>query len=229
MRIAVIGTGSVGRALAGALAGAGHQVVVGTRNPDETLARSEPDRMGRAPYAEWAAAHPDVPLTSFAEAGGHGQVVVNATSGDGSLSALAAAGDLDGRVVLDVANPLDHSVGFPPILSVANDDSLAERIQRAHPGARVVKTLNTVTANVMVEPGLVPGEHNLFMAGDDAGAKEVVVGLLGDLGWPASRVLDLGGIRAARSLEMYLPLWLSLMSAGGSAVFNIAVVRPTGQ
>ena len=171
MRIAVLGTGVVGRTLAEAFATRGHDLVVGTRDAAATLGRTEPDGMGTPPYAEWAAAHPDIPLVPLADAGSHGEVLVNATNGEGSLAALCGAGDLDGTVVLDVSNPLDFSQGFPPTLSVANTDSLAEQLQRALPRARVVKSLNTMTAAVMVDPALVPGEHNVFVAGEDAAAK----------------------------------------------------------
>ncbi len=223
MRIAVLGTGAVGRTLAAAFASRGHQVVVGTRDVGTTLARTEPE--GSESFADWAAAHPGVRLVPYAEAGAHGEVLVNATTGAGSVAALAAAAVADGTVVLDVSNPLDFSAGFPPTLSVANTDSVGEQLQRRFPAVRVVKTLNTVNARIMVEPGLVPGEHQVFVAGEDDEAKRVAVGLLGELGWPPTRVIDLGGIRAARSTEMYLPLWLSLMGAIGSAAFNIQVVQ----
>ena len=227
MKIAVLGTGMVGRALAGRLAELGHDVVVGTRDPQETLARSEPDAMGTPPYAQWQQDHPGVRLVGFAEAGVHGELVVNATAGAGSLAALETAGadNLAGKVLVDVANPLDFSHGMPPILSVANTDSLAEQIQRAFPGARVVKTLNTMNAWVMVDPTRVPGRHHVFVAGDDDAAKETVSGLLHEFGWPEEAIVDLGGIRAARGTEMYLPLWLSLWGALGSGDFNIAVVQ----
>jgi len=225
MHIAVLGTGVVGRTLAEAFAARGHDLVVGTRDVAATLGRTEPDGMGTPPYAEWADAHPDIPLVPLADAGSHGEVLVNATSGGGSLEALRGAGDLDGTVVLDVSNPLDFSQGYPPTLSVANSDSLAEQLQRALPQARVVKSLNTMTAAVMVDPALVPGEHHVFVAGEDAAAKAVVTELLGELGWPAERVLDLGGLRAARAAEMYLPMWLTLMGVTGSPLFNIQVNR----
>ena len=227
MKIAVLGTGMVGRALAGRLAERGHDVVAGTRDVQEALARSEPDAMGTPPYAQWQQDHPAVRLVAFAEAGSHGKLVVNATAGGGSLAALEAvsAASLAGKVLVDVANPLDYSQGMPPILSVANTDSLGEQIQRAFPDARVVKTLNTMNAFVMVDPGRVPGRHNVFLAGDDPAAKETVKGLLGEFGWPEQAIVDLGGIRAARGTEMYLPLWLSLWGALGSGDFNIAVVR----
>jgi predicted dinucleotide-binding enzyme len=223
MKIAVLGTGSAGRTLAVAFASRGHQVVVGTRDVATTLARTEPE--GSESVAEWAAEHRDVRLVPYAEAGAHGEVLVNATSGAGSLAALEAAAVAEGTVVLDVSNPLDFSAGFPPTLSVANTDSVGEQLQRAFPAVRVVKTLNTVNARVMVEPALVPGEHHIFVAGEDDDAKRLAVALLGELGWPSARVIDLGGIRAARSTEMYLPLWLSLMGAVGSPLFNVQVVR----
>jgi 8-hydroxy-5-deazaflavin:NADPH oxidoreductase len=227
MQIAVLGTGTVGRTLALALSRRGHEVVIGTRNVADTLGRTDTDAMGNPPFAQWQAEHGDVALVSFADAGWDAEAVVNATAGSGSLAALTAVGAdrLAGKVLVDVANPLDFSQGMPPVLSVANTDSLAEQLQRAFPGARVVKTLNTVTAQVMVDPSRVPGEHSMFMAGDDVAAKSVVTGLLGDLGWPADAVIDLGGLRSARGLEMYLPLWLSLWGALGTADFNIAVTR----
>jgi predicted dinucleotide-binding enzyme len=227
MKFAVLGTGIVGRTLAGKLAELGHDVVVGTRDPEQTLARTEGDAMGNPPYADWQREYTDVRLVPFAEAGLHGEVVVNATAGAGSVAALEAAGadNLAGKVIVDVANPLDFSQGFPPTLSVCNDDSLAEQIQRAFPAARVVKTLNTINCRLMVEPVRVPGRHQIFVAGEDAAAKETVRGLLSEFGWSDDSVIDLGGIRAARGAEMYLPLWLSILGLTGSGDFNIAVVR----
>lgn len=212
MQIAVLGTGAVGRTLAAALAAAGHEVVVGTRDPDVTRER-----------AEWATSR--LPLATFREAAEPATVVVNATHGDSSLEVLAHAGTaLAGTVLLDVANPLDFTSGFPPTLTVKDTDSLAEQIQRAFPDARVVKSLNTVAAEVMVDPGAVgAGDSTMFVAGDDEDAKEVVTLLLGELGW--HDVVDLGELAAARGMEMYLPLWLRLWGALDGRVFNIKVVR----
>ena len=227
MRIAVLGTGTVGRTLAGSLSELGHDVVIGTRSVGETLARTDADAMGNPPYAEWQKEHESVRLVPLAEAGVHGEIVVNATSGGGSLAALDAVGatNLAGKVLVDVANPLDFSEGFPPTLLVANTDSLGEQIQRAFPDARVVKTLNTMSAYVMVDPARLPSRHDVFLAGDDDAAKETVKTLLRGFGWPEESVVDLGGIRAARGPEMYLPLWLSLYGAAGTGDFNVAVVR----
>lgn len=226
MNIAVLGTGTVGQTLAAALADLDHAVTIGTRDPAATLARTEPDRLGAPPMAQWLPEHPGVALLAFDQVAADAELVVNATSGRVSLGALAAVGQhLDGKVLLDAANPLDFSAGYPPTLTVANTDSLAEQVQRAHPAARVVKSLNTINAALMVEPTRVPGEHQLFVAGEDDDAKATVAALLGELGWPADRVLDLGGLRAARSMEMYLPFWLSLAGALGTTDVNIQVRR----
>ncbi|MGH2841433.1 MAG: NADPH-dependent F420 reductase, partial [Solirubrobacteraceae bacterium] len=155
----------------------------------------------------------------------YGEVVVNATAGAASLQALEQAGaeQLAGKVLVDVSNPLDFSQGMPPTLTVCNDDSLGEQIQRAFPDARVVKTLNTVTAALMVEPALVPGAHTVFVCGNDDGAKTQVRELLAGFGWPPDSILDLGDISAARGTEMYLPLWLRLWGATGTGVLNVEV------
>jgi hypothetical protein len=227
MKIAVMGTGPVGQALAGKLAELGHEVTVGTRNPEETLARTEPDYMGNPPFKAWLEAHAGVGLATSTDAAAQAELLVNATSGAGSIAMLESAGveNLAGKVLVDVANPLDYSQGMPPSLFVSNTDSLGEQIQRAFPEAKVVKALNTMNCEVMVDPGKVPGEHDVFLCGEDVDAKEQVAGLLRSFGWPAERIRDLGGISSARGTEMYLPLWLRLWSTVGTGYFNIAVVQ----
>ncbi len=228
MRIAVLGTGMVGRALAGRLSGLGHAVVVATRNVEQTLARTDPGAMGTPPYAEWQQANPQVRLVSFAEAGAHADLFVNATAGTSRLNALEAVGSdgLAGKIVLDLAIPLDLSQGMPPKLLVANTDSLGEQIQRAFPNARVVKTLNTVFFQVMIDPSRVPGRHSIFVAGEHQDAKQTVRGLLAEFGWPEDSVIDLGGIHAARATEMYMQLYFTLVGVfGGDFDFNVAVIR----
>jgi predicted dinucleotide-binding enzyme len=209
MRIAVIGSGVVGRTLSSAFRRIGHDVVVGTRDPDATAQREE-----------WSGS--DLPLVPFREAGTGADLVVNATSGAASLDALAPV-DLDGRVLIDVSNPLDFSAGFPPTLTVKDTDSLAEQIQRAHPEARVVKALNTVTAGVMVDPGSLPETSTIFLAGDDPLARELVRELLGRLGWVD--IVEFPTLDASRGLEMWLPLWVRLMANLGTADFNLRLVR----
>ena len=218
MRIAVLGTGVVGRTLAAGLHALGHDVVMGTRDPASTLARDD------EALSRWRAEHDAVGLLTFADAASGSDLVVNATSGAATLDVLDQAGEaLDGRVLLDVSNPLDFSRGFPPTLFVADTDSLAEQAQAAHPRARVVKALNTMTADLMVRPGLLPEGTTVFVSGDDPDAKEVVTGLLHSLGH--TDVLDLGGLATARGTEMYLALWVRAMGALGTPLFNIRVVR----
>jgi predicted dinucleotide-binding enzyme len=190
----------VGHTLAGKLRELGHEVSIGTRNPRDSA-------------------------LTYADAAASAELIVNATAGAASLEALDAAGaeNLAGKVVLDVTNALDFSRGRPPVLTVSNDDSLGERIQRAHPEAKVVKALNTVNADIMVEPSRVPGDHVVFVCGNDVVAKEQVVELLGLFGWPPERIVDLGDIKSARGPEMYFALWISLMGALGTSQFNIAL------
>ena len=166
------------------------------------------------------------PPATFAEAASFGELVLNCTAGVHSLEALRLAGaeSLAGKVVVDVANPLDFSGGFPPQLSVPEGDSLAEQIQREFPRSRVVKALNTVTASVMVDPDRLTEPTDLFIAGDDEAAKADVKALLSELGWAPGRVRDLGGLEAARVCERYLLMWLALMGVMGSAEFNVRLV-----
>lgn len=148
-----------------------------------------------------------------------------AGNGSAALDMLTAAGadHLAGKVVLDISNPLDFSAGFPPTLFVKDTDSLGEQVQAAFPEARVVKSLNTLTAALMVEPGLLGATTTVFVSGDDAAAKATVTDLL--TGFGHTDVIDLGGIETARGTEMFLPLWLRTMGALGTGMFNISVVR----
>jgi predicted dinucleotide-binding enzyme len=168
-----------------------------------------------------------VKLATFADAARFGEAIINATSGGGAMPALEGAGAeaLGDKILLDVSNPLDFSKGFPPTLSVSNDDSLGEQIQRAFPRLRVVKTLNTLTAALMVNPAAVNGgDHTLFVSGNDADAKATVKRWLGEwYGW--RDVIDLGDITTARGPEMWLPLWLRLMGALGTPMFQLKIVR----
>ena len=227
MRIAVLGTGMVGQAVAGKLAALGHEVVVGTRDPQETLARSEPDYLGNPPFGTWLETHSGIGLGTPAEATAAAELIVNATNGAGSVAMLESAGEenLAGKIVVDIANPLDVSQGMPPSLFVCNTDSLGEQIQRRFPQTRVVKALNTMNCEVMVDPAKVPGEHDVFLCGEDADAKRQVTELLESFGWPAEHIRDLGGITSARGTEMYLALWVRLWGALGTGHFNIAVAR----
>jgi hypothetical protein len=227
MKIAVFGTGMVGQALAGKLSELGYNVTVGTRDVEATMARTEPGPLGNPPFPVWRQTHPDVGLETAVDAAAGAELIVNATNGAGSIAMLEAAGEdnLSGKVLIDVANPLDFSQGRPPSLFVSNTDSLGEQIQRRFPQARVVKALNTMNCEVMVDPGKVPGEHDVFLCGEDAEAKRQVGELLESFGWQSHRIVDLGGISSARGTEMYVALWLRLWGTLGTGYFNIAVVR----
>lgn len=227
MKIAVLGTGVVGQTLAAKLAQLGHDVMVGTRDAAETRARSEPGPYGQPSFRAWMEQNPEVRLGSYAEAARHGEIMINATNGMGSLAALHQAGEtnMSDKILMDIANPLDFSKGMPPTLSVSNTDSLGEQIQREFPRVKVVKTLNTVTASLMVNPGLIgDGQHTIFVSGNDPAAKTKVCAWLADwFGW--KDILDLGDIITARGAEMYLPLWLCLWGATGTGMLNIKVIK----
>jgi hypothetical protein len=216
MKIAVLGTGEVGRRIGSKLVGVGHEVMLGSRTADNDKA------VAWAKEAGSRASH-----GTFADAAGSAELVFNCTSGAASLTVLDAAGakNLAGKILVDLSNPLDFSGGFPPKLSVCNTESLGERIQAALPDTKVVKTLNTMANPIMVDPQSVgDGEHDVFVSGNDSGAKATVTALLQrDFGW--KRVIDLGDITTARGTEAWLLLWTRLYAALGNAEFNLALVR----
>lgn len=216
MNIGVLGTGGVGRTLATKFVDVGHQVMIGSR------------RAGNDKAVAWAAeAGEGGSEGSFADAAAFGELLVNATAGAASLDALGAAGSssLAGKVLMDVSNALDFSGGFPPSLSVCNTDSLGEQIQRQFPESLVVKVFNTMNSDVMVNPGMLGGSHNAFLCGDSDGAKQKVIAILESFGWPASDIVDVGGIDGARGMEMYVMFWVRLMGTLGGPHFNIKIVR----
>jgi 8-hydroxy-5-deazaflavin:NADPH oxidoreductase len=226
VRFGILGTGVVGKSIAVRLDGLGHDVIVGTRNPEETLSRTDPDQYGNPPFGAWQEEHPEVRLGTFAEAAAHGDMVVNATAGAVSLEALEQAGEdnLNGKILIDIANPLDFSKGMPPTLLVSNIDSLGEQIQRRFPEAKVVKTLHTMNAYLMVDPAqLAATDHTVFVSGDDAEAKARVSELLRSFGW--SDIIDLGDITTARGTEMVLPIWVRLFGVFQKPIYNFKIVR----
>ena len=214
MRVGVLGTGDVGGRLGSKLVSLGHEVKMGSRTAQNAKA------------AEWTKGNGSrASAGTFADAAKFGEVVFNCTAGSASLEALKLAGakNLAGKVLVDVANPLDFSKGMPPTLTVCNTDSLGEQIQRAFPEAKVVKALNTIGNEVMVNPGLVPGEHDTFVCGNDPQAKAKVVEILRAFGWKSP--IDLGDITAARGLEMVLPIWVRLMVTLKTRNFNFKIAR----
>jgi predicted dinucleotide-binding enzyme len=214
VRIGILGTGVVGQTIGGKLVSLGHDVKLGSRTAtNEKAAKWVDQQRSRASQG------------TFADAASFGEIVFNCTSGMVSLEALKAAGaaNLAGKVLVDVSNPLDFSHGMPPTLSVCNSDSIGEQIQRTFPDAKVVKTLNTINTAVMVDPSVVPGDHDVFVGGNDADAKLRVTELLRSFGWRT--IIDLGDISSARGTEMLLPIWLRLMGTFKGPTFNFHIAR----
>jgi 8-hydroxy-5-deazaflavin:NADPH oxidoreductase len=226
MKVGIIGGGSVGQTIAAKLIANGHDVRLGIRNPSpEELAK---ERMMAKPLTQWVK-ETGGKVVTFADAAKHGEIIFNVTHGDASISALTMAGaaNLKGKVLIDVANPLDFSQGMPPGLlqKYSHFTSLGEEVQKAFPEARVVKAFNTVSAFAMVDASFVAGDHDLFIAGNDAGAKKAVENLARkEFGWKS--IVDLGDIVGARATEHLLPLWVRLWMLGGSPKVNIKLVRP---
>jgi predicted dinucleotide-binding enzyme len=215
MKIGILGTGMVGTTLGSKLIQLGHEVKLGSRSANNEKA------------AEWVrTAGRQASQGTFADAAAFGEVVLNCTSGGASLEALrmAEAGNLRGKVLVDVANPLDFSKGQPPSLLVSNTDSLAEQIQAAFPETKVVKALNTMWAGIMVNPRMLPDTHHTFLSGNDATAKARVKELLRSFGWQEGEIVDLGDITTARGTEMMLPLWVRIWGATQNGAFNFKIV-----
>jgi predicted dinucleotide-binding enzyme len=214
MKIGILGTGMVGTTIGSKLVALGHHVTLGSREA------------GNEKGAAWAAkAGANASHGTFATAAAEAEVLFNCTNGGSSVAAIEAAGaaNVRGKVLVDVANPLDFSRGMPPTLLVANNDSLGERIQKAFPEAKVVKALNTVNCEIMVNPGRLSGDTDTFVCGNDADAKARVAEILRGFGWKS--VVDLGDITAARGVEAYLLLWIRMMGAVGTPHFNVKIVR----
>ncbi len=215
LKIGILGTGDVGNRIGSKLISLNHEVKMGSRTADNSRA------------VEWVKANgAKASQGTFSDAARFGDLIFNCTSGIASIDALNMAGtnNLSGKVLVDIANPLDFSKkGFSPTLSVCNTDSLAEQIQRTFPQSKVVKALNTMGNPVMVDPELIPGDHDVFICGNDVQAKTDVVEILKSFGW--KNPIDLGDISAARGLEMVLPLWLRLYGIFQDRNFNFKIAR----
>lgn len=230
MKITIIGTGSVGQYIAARSAELGHDVMMGTRNVAEKLASTAKDVYGNPPFSEWYAANSKVKLETFSKAASFGELVFNATHGGNSIEALKQAGakNLAGKILVDVANPLDFSKGMPPSLleGLNNTNSLGEEIQKTFAETKVVKTLNTIWCGLMVNPGMIGGgDHINYISGNNAEAKKKVRKLLIEFGWKDENLIDLGDITGARAAESVLPIWVRVMGAINSGVFNFRIVR----
>jgi hypothetical protein len=217
MKIAILGTGMVGDTIGTKLIELGHEVKMGSRTANNDKAKSWVSKNGAK-----------AGQGTFKDAAEFGEIVFNCTHGVASVEALKQTGvaNLKGKVLVDIANPLDFSKGMPPTLSVCNTSSLGEEIQKTFPDLKVVKTLNTLNCTLMVNPdSLAGGDHNIFVCGNDEGAKDQVRDILGQFGWKKDSIIDLGDITAARGTEMILPLWVRMMGTFGSPAFNFKIVK----
>jgi len=215
MRIGIIGTGTVGNTLGTKLVELGYEVKMGSRSASGEKA------------VEWVKNTKSSKASqgTFAGAAAFGEIVINCTPGGVAVEALKMAGaqNFSGKVLIDVSNALDFSRGMPPTLKVVNTDSVGEQVQRTFPDAKVVKSLNTVAVELMVNPqSLAGGNHDVFVAGNDADAKEHVKKILKDFGW--KNIIDLGDITCARGTEMWMALWVRLMMTQGR-IFNLHIQR----
>lgn len=216
MKIAVLGTGAVGKAIANKLIQVGHEVKMGSRISNNEKA------------AEWvASAGSKASQGTFAEASAYGEIIFNCTKGEATLEVLKLAGEnnMNGKILIDISNPLDFSKGMPPTLFICNDNSLGETIQKNYPGVKVVKTLNTMNCGLMVNPSLVAGDHSVFLSGNDVDAKAEVKKILSSFEWADKNMLDIGDITTARGTEQLLPIWIRLWGAIGNANFNFNIVK----
>jgi predicted dinucleotide-binding enzyme len=216
MKIGILGTGLVGATIGTKLVQLGHQVKMGSRTANNEKTAKWVNENGA-----------NASSGTFADAAAFGEIIFNCTKGDGAMDAVKAAGEnnLNGKILVDVSNPLDFSKGMPPSLypALSNTNSLGEEIQRTFPNAKVVKALNTMSCVLMVNPALVPGSHDLFMCGNDEAAKASVTDILKSFGWTS--ILDLGDITAARAMEAVLPIWVRLMMKYQSPNFNFKIVK----
>jgi predicted dinucleotide-binding enzyme len=216
MKIAVLGTGMVGNTLATKLVQLGHQIMMGSRTANSDAGQ------------EWLrSVGSKAQIGTFCDAAAFGEIVFDCTNGANSLAALRQAGapNLRGKILIHVGNPLDFPKGMPPTLTACNTDSLGEQVQREFPDTFVVKALNTVNCQIMVQPSLVPGDHHLFICGNDAAAKDKVANWLCEwFGWKSGNIIDLGDIAGARGMETWMPLWLRLYGKIGHPQFNLRLI-----
>jgi len=213
MEIGILGTGNVGQTIGSKLVQLGHSVMLGSRDAAKPRAIAWANDEG--PHALHG---------TFRNAAEFGEIIFNCTLGAATLDALRQAGaeNLNGKILIDVSNPIDYSTD-KFTLTVCNTDSLGEQIQRTYPEARVVKTLNTVNCNMMVEPNKLPGRTNVFLSGNDPDAKETVMKILREwFRWKS--VIDLGDISTSRGVEMYMALWTNLKQVIPAERINIKVM-----
>jgi predicted dinucleotide-binding enzyme len=229
MKIAILGTGNVGQTLAAKLVSLGYEVMIGTRDVKEASSRTSADRYGNPGFGSWLTDNKKVKLGTYSEASSFGKLVINATSGAGSLAALIAAnpGNMKDKIIIDIANPLDFSSGTLALIpELSNTNSLGEEIQRSFPTSKVVKTLNTMWCGLMVDPDMIgSGNHINYICGNDPEAKKAVVEILTKIGWKKENIIDLGDISGSRATEAVLPIWLRVRGVLNTGAFNFNIIK----
>jgi predicted dinucleotide-binding enzyme len=225
MKVGIFGTGTVGRILAEKFVADGNEVMIGTRNVENTLAKSQQDSMGNPPYKEWQKSNPKVQLGTFADTAGFGEIIFIATFGDAATSAIEMADkeNLADKVVIDVTNPLDVSNGVPPSFSGTVGNSLGEQIQNLLPKAKVVKAFNTVPMHVVVDPKREEGDPTLFIAGNNENAKKQVDEIAKGWGW--EDVVDLGDISESFLMEALGMIGIHYGFKNNSWTYAFALLR----
>jgi 8-hydroxy-5-deazaflavin:NADPH oxidoreductase len=230
MKIALFGTGNVGQTLASKLSELGYEVMIGTRDVKGSRERLAPDMYGNPGFGAWISENKKIRLGTFAEAASFGEMIINATSGGSSLKALQSAkgNDISGKIIVDIANPLDFGKGMPPSLipELSNTNSLGEEIQKQFPDSKVVKTLNTMWCGLMVNPAMIGGgDHVNYLCGNDQSSKIRVTELLKKFGWKEESIVDLGDITNSRGTEALLPIWLRVWAVTKTGAFNFKIVK----
>ena len=230
MKIAILGTGVVGRTLAAKFVSLGHDVMMGTRSVSQKLSSMEKGSEGEPSFSDWHKTNSKVRLGTFAVAADEGELIFNCTPGGKSIEILKLAGqkNLSGKILVDLANAMKWGNGQPPSLlpGLSNTTSLGEEIQKAFPDTKVVKTFNTMWCGIMVNPSIVNGgEHVNYISGNDAGARSEVKKLLMEMGWKEKNLVDLGDITACRAVEASLLLWARVLGVVGSQKFSFQIVK----
>lgn len=219
MNIGVLGTGTVGEAIASALIKKGFNVRMGSRTANSEKGAAWVEKSGEG-----------ASQGSFNEAAGFGEIIFICLNGAYALEALQTIDkkNVEGKIVIDLTNPLDFTKGMPPQIleGLGNSNSLGEEIQKTLPNAYVVKTLNTVNYKLMVDAREVnKGDHHLFVCGNSADAKNKVKHfLLDNFHWKADHLIDLGGVEAARAVEAIVPFWVLVYRSIGTPLFNFKIV-----
>jgi len=225
MKIGILGTGMVGRVLAEKLVSDGNEVMIGTRNVEETLSKTESDLLRNQPYKEWQKNNPKAKLGTFADTAEFGEIIIIATFGNVATNAIDLAGkeNFAGKIVIDTTNPLDVSRGVPPGFTGTPGNSLGEQIQNLLPQANVVKAFNSASMHIVVNPKREEGEPSLFIAGNDEGAKKSVIEIAKSWGW--KDVVDYGDITESFWLEALAMMWIRYAFKNNSWTHAFALLR----